>query len=69
MKSIGQCFQLGPRDLCVHAHAQAAVRTRNHPFPTDEVRESSDSIRDDLGMLDDVRRVAHDTRNQDLALW
>ena len=65
---IGQCFQPGPRDLCVHAHAEAAVCTRN-PFRD---RRGSRIVRSNPRRPRDARRRSSrgsHIRNQDLALW
>jgi len=67
-RPIYERLQLRPRDLRMRAPAEAAVRARDHVLAADAFREASDALRDELRVLDDVRRVRDTAWDQDLSL-
>ena len=48
--------------------AEAAVSAGNHVFAADNLRKAHYAIRDEARMLDHIRRMAHDARNENLAV-
>ena len=51
----------------MNAAAKAAIRAGNYIFATDNRGIAKDAIGNQLRMLDEVGRMTHDTRHQDLA--
>src|SRR5262249_37479149 len=65
--AVGKRLQLRPRNLRMDAESQAAIGAGNDVLTTNEAREAHDAVGDELGMLDDIGRVADDTRDENLA--
>src|SRR3954471_18169117 len=59
-------LELGPCDLLMNASAEPAVGRGDDVLAADQICETRDPVSHQLGMLDDVRRVADDPRNRDL---
>ena len=65
--AFNERLELGPRDLGVHASAEAAIGTGDDILASEHPGESQNAVRHKLGVLDDVGRVADDSGDQDLA--
>ena len=47
---------------------KAAVTAADHVFPADDVRKSHETLGDELGVLDQGRRMRDDTRDNEFSL-
>ena len=66
-RAFAQRSQLGPGDLRMRAAAKPAVGAGNHAVGPHQAREALDALGDELGMLDEIGRVRHHARQDDLA--
>ena len=57
-RTLNQRFKLGPGDVGVDAAAEPAIGRGNDPLATDEVGKAQDAIGDQLGVFDNIGRVA-----------
>ena len=73
MRALGHRGHLRPYDVGIdrgltYPRAEAAVASGDHVFPADKVGVTADALRDELGMLDEVRFRFDDARNEQLAV-
>jgi hypothetical protein len=61
---LAERLELRPGDVGVDAAAEAAVRRGDDAVGADDVGEPADALRDQLGVLHDVRRVADDAGHE-----
>src|SRR5215472_13327522 len=71
-RAFDHCFELCPLHLLVDARRAPALRETaigagDDVLAADEAREILEAQRDELGMLDDVGRMAEDAGDEDLA--
>src|ERR1700737_1280050 len=66
-RPLDPCFELGPGDLRMRAPAEAAIGSGHDILSADALGETHEALRDQLGMLDGISRVADDAGHQDLA--
>src|SRR5690606_31529177 len=66
--ALPESFEPRPRDVLVDAATETAVRAGDHVLATHELREVLDAVGNQLRVLDDVRCMTNDTRDDDLAL-
>src|SRR5260221_5499800 len=62
-RALRQDFQLGPRDLRMHAESQAAIGACDHILAAGEVCVPHDTVRHNFRMLHYVSCMAHNARN------
>src|SRR5258705_4389927 len=72
-RTLGHRGHLRPHDVRIdrglpHPRTEAAVAPGDHILPSDKVRVPADALRDELGMLDEVRFGFDDARNEQLAV-
>src|SRR6202140_2478006 len=65
--AFGECAKLRPDQILVQPRAQSAIGASDHVRAPDRFGEVADSLRDELGMLDEVGGVADHARHDDLA--
>src|SRR5215469_12582794 len=66
--ALDEGLELRPRDLRMDAAAETAIGRRNDPLPPDQPRKAHDPIGDELGVFDDIRRMADDARHDQFAV-
>ena len=72
-RALGERLELRPLDRRVHALEEGALReaavgAAHHALAADELREPDEPVGDELRMLDDVRVVRDDARDEHLPL-
>src|SRR5215472_5417045 len=67
-RAVGKGLQLRPRNLRVHTESQAAIGAGNDIHTANESCEADDAVGDELRMLDDIGRVADDTRDENFSV-
>src|SRR3990167_9424866 len=73
LRALRKHAKLFPHDVRMHARGrqtlcETAVHAGNDVFPPDELRVAHQTLGHEFGVLDAVRRVRDDARNDDLAL-
>src|SRR5437762_406957 len=66
--ALRQRFELGPGNLRVDAAAETAIGRGDDPLAADDLGKAQNAVGDQLGMLDDIGRVADDSGQQDLVV-
>src|SRR6516164_421394 len=67
-RALGKRLELSPGDHGMNPAAKTAIGRSDDPLAADTFGEAQNALRDQLGMLDDIGRVAHDARQNDLAV-
>ena len=73
-RTVGQRLELGPRDaridgrLCAYEDAETAVCACDDVLADGDLGVVDNSLRDQLGVLDEIRRGVDDARNDDQAI-
>src|ERR1700759_2220737 len=66
--ALRQRLELGPSDHRMNAAAKPAIGRGDHALAADALGEAQDALRDEFRMLDHVRRMADDARQNHLAV-